>query len=123
MHDPTQNNSCKLQRGSANWFHPETQISEVEMTRIAALFAATALFAAPAVAGSYSAKPLSVPASAKIIGKDISWTCGANGCQGATETGRPLVICQDLAKRAGRLESFTVDGRALGRSEEPACRG
>jgi hypothetical protein len=91
------------------------------MTRIAALFAATALFAAPAVAGSYSAKPLSVPASAKIIGKDISWTCGANGCQGATETGRPLVICQDLAKRAGRLESFTVDGRALGTTDLDKC--
>ena len=91
------------------------------MTRMAALFVASALFAAPAVAGTYSAKPISVPASAKIIGKDISWTCGANGCQGATETGRPLVICQDLAKRAGRLESFTVDGSALGTTDLDKC--
>jgi hypothetical protein len=91
------------------------------MTRMAALFAATALFAAPAVAGTYSAKPLAAPATAKIIGKDISWTCGANGCQGATETGRPLVICQDLAKRAGRLESFIVDGRSLGATELDKC--
>jgi len=91
------------------------------MTRMAALFVATALFAAPAVAGTYSAKPISVPASAKIIGKDISWTCSANGCQGTTETGRPLVLCQDLAKRAGRLESFTVDGRALGTTDLDKC--
>ena len=91
------------------------------MTRIATLIAGTLLFAAPAVAGTYSAKPLAAPAAAKIIGKDISWNCGANGCQGATETGRPLVICQDLAKRAGRLESFLVDGRALGTSELDKC--
>ena len=91
------------------------------MTRIATLFAVTALFAAPAVAGTYSAKPLAVPASAKIIGKDISWTCSANGCQGATETGRPLVICQDLAKRTGKLESFIVDGRALASAELDKC--
>ena len=91
------------------------------MTRIAAIFAATALFAAPALAGTYSAKPLAVPSSAKIIGKDISWACGANGCQGSTETGRPLVICQDLAKRAGRIESFIVDGRELAAAELDKC--
>ena len=51
------------------------------MNRMAVLFVATALFAAPAVAGTYSAKPISVPASAKIIGKDISWTCTADGCR------------------------------------------
>ena len=91
------------------------------MTRIAAIFAATALFAAPAIAGTYSAKPISVPASTKIIGKDISWTCGASGCAGVTETGRPLVICQDLAKRTGRLESFVADGRALEAAELDKC--
>ena len=91
------------------------------MNRMAVLFVATALFAAPAVAGTYSAKPISVPASAKIIGKDISWTCSANGCQGATETGRPLVLCQDLAKRAGRLESFVADGQALSTADLDKC--
>jgi hypothetical protein len=121
MHDPTQNNSCKLQRYAARQFHPETQISEVAMTRIAALIAASALAAAPAVAGTFAAKPINAPATAKIIGRDISWTCGANGCQGATETGRPLVICQDLAKRAGRLESFVVDGKPLGTGELDKC--
>jgi len=92
------------------------------MSRFApALFALVALAAAPAAAATYSAKPIAVPTAAKIIGKDISWTCGANGCQGSTETSRPLVICQDLAKRAGRLESFAANGQALGAVELDKC--
>ena len=91
------------------------------MTRFAALIAATALAAAPAAASTYSAKPIALPAAGKIVGKDISWSCGANGCRGSTDTSRPLVICQDLAKRAGRLESFVADGRALSAAELEKC--
>ena len=91
------------------------------MNRMAVLFVATALFAAPAVAGTYSAKPISVPASAKIIGKDISWTCTADGCRGTTEASRPLVLCQDLAKHAGRIESFVADGKALTEEQLAKC--
>jgi hypothetical protein len=91
------------------------------MTRFAAIFAAAALLGSPAVAGSYSAKPMAAPASTKIIGKDISWTCGSEGCQGTTAASRPLVLCQDLAKRAGRLESFVADGRALSADQLDKC--
>ena len=91
------------------------------MTRFAALIAASALIAAPAVAGTYAAKPIAAPSTAKIIGKDISWACGANGCAGSTDSSRPLVICQDLAKRAGRLASFTADGQALSSADLDRC--
>jgi hypothetical protein len=91
------------------------------MTRIAAIFAIAALAAAPAVAGTYSAKPIAAPAATKIIGKDISWVCGADACQGSTDASRPLVLCQDLAKRAGRLQSFVADGRALSVAELDKC--
>ena len=91
------------------------------MTRMAALFVATALFAAPAVAGTYSAKPISVPASAKIIGKDISWSCAGDTCRGSTEASRPVILCQDLAKHAGRIESFTADGQALSADQLSKC--
>ena len=67
------------------------------MTRVAAFIVAATLIGAPAFGGTYSAKPVAAPTAGKIIGKDISWTCSANGCQGATETGRPLVLCQDLS--------------------------
>jgi hypothetical protein len=91
------------------------------MTRIAAIFAIAALAATPAVAGTYSAKPIAAPAATKIIGKDISWVCGPDACQGSTDASRPLVLCQDLAKRAGRLQSFVADGRALGVAELDKC--
>ena len=90
------------------------------MNRVAAFIAAAAL-AAPALAGTYSAKPVAAPATAKIIGKDISWKCTADGCRGSTEASRPLVLCQDLAKRAGQLESFVADGRALPADQLAKC--
>jgi len=91
------------------------------MTRFATIFTAAALIAGPAMAGSYSAKPLTTPAASKIIGKDISWTCISDSCQGSTDASRPLVLCQDLAKRAGRLESFVADGRALSADQLDKC--
>jgi hypothetical protein len=91
------------------------------MTRIAAIFAIAALAATPAVAGTYSAKPIAAPAATKIIGKDISWVCGPDACQGSTDASRPLVLCQDLAKHAGRLESFIADGRALSPDQLDKC--
>ena len=90
------------------------------MNRVAA-FIAVATFAAPALAGTYSAKPAAAPATAKIIGKDISWTCTADGCRGSTEASRPVIICEDLAKRAGRIESFSANGKALSAEQLAKC--
>ena len=89
------------------------------MTRFALLLAA-GLIASPAVAGSYSAKP-ATPASGKIIARDIAWACGPAACAGRTNESRPLVICQGLAKRAGVLETFAVDGRAFAADELARC--
>ncbi len=91
------------------------------MTRFATIFAAAGLFATPAIASTYSAKPVTAPAKVKIIGKDISWICGPDACQGSTDSSRPLVLCQDLAKRAGPIQSFVADGRALGAAELDKC--
>lgn len=76
--------------------------------------------AAPAAASSYSAS-LATPASARIIARDIVWNCGPAACQGATDNGRPVVLCQSLAKRAGQVDSFTVDGRALSAADLAEC--
>ena len=82
--------------------------------------AAAALGAAPAAAATYSAT-LAVPANGRFIARDISWNCSAAGCLGATENSRPAVLCQSLAKRAGRIDSFAVDGRALAAAELERC--
>ena len=91
------------------------------MTRtLAALLAAT-LVAAPAAAANFSAR-LTVPAAGqKIIARDIVWRCGPDACQGATSESRPVVLCQSLSKRAGRVDSFLVDGRALAAAELDKC--
>jgi hypothetical protein len=90
------------------------------MIRPISLFFALGLAAAPAVAANYSAT-LTVPTSGRFIARDITWICGAAACQGATPESRPVVLCQSLAKRAGRIESFLVDGRALGAGELERC--
>ncbi len=93
------------------------------MTRIfaAAVVASTLVVPAIANAASYSARPVAPVTDKRIIARDISWSCGAAGCRGVTETSRPLVLCQGLAKQAGRLESFAVDGRALAAADLDKC--
>lgn len=81
---------------------------------------AIAAMAAPVAAANYSAK-LATPASGRIVARDINWTCGADGCEGATAESRPAVLCQALAKQAGRIENFLVDGRALSDAELAKC--
>lgn len=91
------------------------------MTRFLTALSAAALCASPALAGSYVAKPAAAPAEAKITGKDIRWTCADGACRGSTELSRPVVLCQDLAKKTGRIESFLADGRALGADDMAKC--
>ena len=81
---------------------------------------AVALAAAPAAAATYSAKPAN-PTTERFIARDITWNCGPAACQGASDESRPAVLCQSLAKRAGRIESFIVDGRAFSAAELDKC--
>ena len=90
------------------------------MLRSFLAFAAMAAITAPAAAATYSAK-LAVPTTQRIIAQDISWACGADACQGATVESRPIVLCESLAKRAGKVDGFVVDGRAFAKSELDKC--
>jgi hypothetical protein len=90
------------------------------MLRPILILSALAAVAAPAAAANYSAK-LAAPANGRIVARDINWACGTNGCQGATEESRPAILCQALAKRAGKVDSFLVDGRALSPAELDKC--
>jgi hypothetical protein len=76
--------------------------------------------AAPAFAASYSAN-LEQPATGRFIASGISWQCGGATCAGATTESRPLVLCQGLAKQAGRIGSFTVNGRPLAADQLERC--
>jgi hypothetical protein len=90
------------------------------MRRTILIFSALAGIAAPAAAANYSAK-LAAPTGERFIARDIVWACGAEACQGATEESRPVVLCESLARHAGRVDSFLVDGRALSGAELGQC--
>jgi hypothetical protein len=90
------------------------------MLRSALILSAIAGIAAPAAAANYSAK-LATPTTERFIARDIVWACGSDACQGATEESRPVVLCESLARHAGRVDSFLVDGRAFGAAELGQC--
>lgn len=90
------------------------------MVRAFVLLTALAI-AAPAAAATYAGKPATPVSDAKFVGRDIVWTLAGGSYQGRTDESRPLVLCQSLAKRAGRLESFTVNGRAMAEADLARC--
>ena len=92
------------------------------MIRSASILAA-ALLAAPAVAGSYSATPVSKGQSGQVVTRDVAWSFKGGAFVGSTDQSRPLVLCQALAKKVGVLASFTVDGRPLAAAELAKCNG
>jgi hypothetical protein len=90
------------------------------MLRSILAFSTLALAAGAADAASYSAK-LSQPTTSRFIARDVVWNCAADACLGATANGRPVVLCQSLAKQGGHVDAFLVDGRALPATELERC--
>jgi hypothetical protein len=90
------------------------------MLRTLALLSLIAL-GAPATAATYAGKPVASASEGKFIGRDIVWNLADGIYRGNTDESRPLVLCQSLAKKAGRLESFTVNGKALAEAELAKC--
>jgi hypothetical protein len=84
-------------------------------------FLAILVVAAPAAAATYVGKPVTPAAEGKFVSRDIIWNYAGGSYQGSTSESRPLVLCQSLAKRAGRLESFTVNGRAFADADLAKC--
>ena len=91
------------------------------MLRSLLALSACTLAAAPAAAANYSAKPATPVGESKIVARDVVWACGPEACLGSTQTGRPLVVCQSLAKQAGKIENFSVDGRPIAPAELERC--
>lgn len=73
-----------------------------------------------AAAATYFAEPTTA-ISGQMIVPDMRWNCGSAGCRGATLESRPVVLCESLAKRAGPIERFVVDGRDFGAAELARC--
>ena len=85
------------------------------------VFLAALAFAGPASAATYVGKPAAPATEAKYVGRDIVWNLAGGSYQGSTKESRPVVLCQSLAKKAGRLERFTVDGKAFADGDLAKC--
>jgi len=83
--------------------------------------AAIALAASPAAAATYSARTSTPPPAQRIAARDILWTCTSGTCTGSTLNSRPIVLCEGLAKQAGPIDSFLVDGREMSAPELQRC--
>lgn len=77
--------------------------------------------AVPASAATYAGIPAAPTGATRIVARDIVWTCGPSACQGSTESSRPQVLCQSLARKAGKLSRFVADGRAFAEPELAKC--
>ena len=85
-------------------FHSNTLIS----LAAAALTLGVSL-PASAQTPTYRAVPMAkmTVANNVVIGETL-WNCGAAGCTTTKATSRPGIVCEQTAKKFGKLESFTV---------------
>ena len=73
------------------------------MRCFAPFFALSALALIAAAGGRFELfRQAAAPTNERFVTRDITWSCGPDACQGTTQESRPLVLCQSLAKRAGR---------------------
>ena len=93
------------------------------MTNLLLPLAGALLAFAPAasLAANYAATPIVPTAPARINASDIVWGCGPAACLGNSMESRPLILCQDLASRVGKLANFVVDGRNLASDQLDRC--
>lgn len=61
----------------------------------------------------YYRAALNEPAMAKLIAKEIMWSCAGNDCSAKQSGSRPVIVCGALARRAGPLAAFSAGGAPL----------
>ncbi|MEA3060228.1 MAG: hypothetical protein QOJ94_9 [Sphingomonadales bacterium] len=87
-----------------------------------ALAALIAAAPAQAAAPHYAAELAQArPAAERLVAHDIAWRCSGTGCVAGRSDSRPLTDCMALARQAGALKSFAVEGAALPPDQLEKC--
>lgn len=87
--------------------------------------AVMALSPTQAMAGSaagYSVKlvaPLAAPKQAII--NDALWKCSGDSCVSGGEGSRPVLVCQQVARKFGEVAAFTAGSTALATEDLAKC--
>lgn len=89
-------------------------------TTLLALSALAAATPALAVAPTIEAR-LDAPAAQRIITRSGSWACQEDGCITRNAESRPAIMCELLAKEAGTIAAFSVDGAAFDEKRLSKC--
>lgn len=89
------------------------------------LIAAAILFAAtPAIAqanGYYSATLAQPLAKANLVTRNTIWKCNGTTCVAPKSGARPQIMCELMAREAGALQAFTVEGNAFDAAALEKC--
>ena len=99
------------------------------MVRSFTLFAAVAATAltfgtavpARAQGPLYSAVPVTKAKPGSVIIGETLWACADTGCTTARATSRPTIVCEQAAKKLGRLDSFTSNATTFDAAALTAC--
>ena len=90
--------------------------------RLAVLALATLAAATPSLAAAPTIEAqLASPADGRIITRSGAWACTDAGCMTRSVESRPAVLCELLAKQAGRIEAFAVNGEAFDADKLAKC--
>lgn len=95
------------------------------LSALALAGAVMALSPAQALAGNgagYSvtlAAPLSAPKQAII--NEALWKCAGDTCVAAGNGSRPVLVCQQVARKFGEVAAFTAAGSALASEDLAKC--
>jgi len=101
-------------------------MSKLSTAALALPFLAAAFtpVAAGAAGSAYYRAELANPApKAKFVARDVVWACDGVHCVAGRGTSRPLIMCASLARVAGEVKSFTVDGAAITPEDLARCNG
>lgn len=106
---------------------PELKLSPLThiLSLLAAVFISTiALWTTTATAASspyYSAKLTAPTDDDKFVVRGTLWQCDGATCIAGKAGSRPQIVCATLVREVGRLDAFSVGGKAISQEDLDAC--
>lgn len=88
---------------------------------VTTMFGSTVALAQPAGPSYYAATPVEAPSKTSLITRDTIWKFRDGAFTAAKAPEREMVLCQLVAQRVGKLQSFTVAGAAFDETNLKAC--
>ena len=92
------------------------------MLRTAFLLIAAAA-ASPALAQTphYSAELAAAPSDNRLVVRDSVWRCSGAQCVSGRSPRRHILVCAGLARSAGEIRRFAVEGREFDSEQLATC--